>query len=174
MANATNGFPTWVIFLFFGLIYLGYLQSKTRKVSRIRIVVLPFIMVSLSIYGVFSVPSHAVLALFSWAIGVAGAIALNAKVPHGNGVTLHEGQQHFLVPGSWIPLMLMMTVFVAKGTIGYLVGSHTINPENIDFIGISSLVSGLISGTFLARALFIFKAGTAHANQLFNRPTGTI
>ena len=160
MTNATNGFPTWVLFLFFGLVYLGYLQSKTRKVSRTRIVVLPAIMVSLALYGVLTVPAHGVIAFVAWAIGAAAAVAMNSKVPHGNGVTLHEGQQHFVVPGSWI--------------IGYLIGSNSVNPEDVYFIAVSNWISGLISGTFLARALFIFKDGSAHGTTLLKQSGSTI
>jgi hypothetical protein len=53
----------------------------------------------------------------------------------------------------------MMTVFLAKFAIGYLVGSHTVDPNDSGFIMISSCVSGLISGTFLVRAVQIFIAG---------------
>ena len=174
MTNAPNGFPTWVLFLFFGVVYLGYLQSKTRKVSRTRIVVLPAIMVSLALYGVLTVPAHGVIAFVAWAIGAAAAVAMNSKVPHGNGVTLHEGQQHFVVPGSWIPLILMMSIFVVKSIIGYLIGSHSVNPEDVYFIAVSNWISGLISGTFLARALFIFKAGSAHGTTLLKQSGSTI
>ena len=38
--------PLWVFGLFFGLVYLGYLQSRTRQVSRGRLIVLPLAMLA--------------------------------------------------------------------------------------------------------------------------------
>ncbi len=46
--------PLWVFALFFGLVYLGYLQSRTRQVSRGRLIVLPLAMLAWSLYSVWS------------------------------------------------------------------------------------------------------------------------
>ena len=65
--------PLWVFGLFFGLVYLGYLQSRTRQVSRGRLIVLPLAMLAWSLYSVWSTFAAHLTALAAGACdGVAG------------------------------------------------------------------------------------------------------
>jgi hypothetical protein len=171
MTNLLNNIPAWLYILFFGLIYYGYTQSKTRKVSRIRITVLPVILLSLSLYGVLHVANSMIFAILTWLAGIALAFLINSKIRHGQGVILHQDNQHYVVPGSWIPLVLLMSAFIAKFSLGYLSGSHMVDPANSGFILISSGISGLISGTFGARAMQIFKAGATNPSTLVSSTT---
>ncbi|MET3108625.1 hypothetical protein AAKU67_003660 [Oxalobacteraceae bacterium GrIS 2.11] len=166
MTHTFGGIPTWIVGLFFGLLYYGYAQTKTRTVSRTRLTVFPVILVGLSLYGVLHVANSTVPALLAWAAGLRLAFYLNSHIPHGQGVVAQPDRQHFVLPGSWIPMLLIMTVFSAKFVLGYLVGSHMVDSESFNFIVLSSAISGLISGTFLARAVQIFKAGTFTATDL--------
>jgi hypothetical protein len=166
MSHLFSSLPIWIYVLFFGLIYLGYAQTRTRKVSRFRITVLPTIMVALSFYTVVHVPNSTGLAVATWITGIGAAFWLNSVIPHGKGVILHPDSSHYVVPGSSIPLFLMMSVFVAKFTLGYLSGSHIVNAEGTGFILASSALAGLISGTFVARAVQIFNTGNASLRTL--------
>jgi len=166
MSELLTGIPIWVLFLFFGLLYLGYSQTKTREVSRGRITLIPLVMLSLSLYGVLRAPHSIVLAVLAWVIGLRFAFSINTKIQHGAGVIFHENSGRFVVPGSWIPMMLLMMVFFAKFFLGFLTGSHFVNPDSFRFILISSCISGLISGTFANRALQIFQAGANRRNNL--------
>jgi hypothetical protein len=88
MTQVLNNLPTWVIALAFGLIYLGYSQTKTRKVSQRRLTVLPLAMLSLSIYGVLHAPHSTGLAVLTWGAGVGMAALINSALPHGAGVAI--------------------------------------------------------------------------------------
>ena len=46
--------PIWVWPLFAALLYLGYVQSKTRSVSKQRLFALPLALVGLSLYSLFT------------------------------------------------------------------------------------------------------------------------
>jgi len=173
MTHVLNNLPAWIYILFFGLIYYGYTQSKTRNVSRVRITVVPVILLSLSLYGVLHVANSTTFALMTWLAGIALAFLINSKIRHGHGVILHPDNRHYVVPGSWIPLVLLMSVFIAKFSLGYITGSHMVDPANSSFILISSGISGLISGTFGARAVQIFKAGATNpTNHISNTSIG--
>lgn len=162
MAQLLSGIPAWVFLVFFGLMYRGYLQTKTRTVSRTGIIVIPLIMLSLSLHGVMQTSNSLLFAMIAWLVGLGLAFSINAQFQHGSGVVLHEDRQHYIVPGSWVPMMLFMSIFFAKFCFGFLVGGHFVNPDDISFIVISTCISGLISGTFAARALQIFQAGASN------------
>ncbi len=158
MTSFFSNLPTWIYVLLATLLWLGYTQTKTRHISRLRITVLPIIFLGLSLYSVMHVPHALVAALVAWGIGIRLAFRLNDRINYGKGVSMDADREHYVVPGSWLPLMLMMSVFVVRFIQGYLVGSHTIDPDSFYTITVSALVSGTISGTFLARAVQIFKA----------------
>jgi hypothetical protein len=161
MSHLISNLPTWVIAVFFVLLWLGFRQTKTTQISKPRITLIPLVFLGLSLYGVLQVPHALPLALVAWGLGIRCAIVLGRSMDYGRGVVRHAENDSYVVPGSWVPLILMMNVFVIKFIQGYLIGTHTVDPNSIGFIAISSLVSGLISGTFLARTLQIFKTGNA-------------
>lgn len=160
MSQLIHNLPSWVIALFFTLLWLGYTQTKTRHISRFRITLLPLIFLGLSIYGVLNVPHALPLAVIAWGLGIRGAFRFNSQFDYGRGVVMDQDREHFVVPGSWIPLALMLSVFAIRFVQGYLTGAHVVDPNSISYIVISALVSGLISGTFLARAVAIFRSGS--------------
>ena len=65
--------PLWVFGLFFGLVYLGYVQSRTRQVSRSRLTMLPIAMLAWSLYSVWSTFDAHLTALAAWACVWGGA-----------------------------------------------------------------------------------------------------
>jgi hypothetical protein len=164
MTHLFSSLPIWIYILFFSLIYVGYKQTRARKVSRFRITVLPAVMMSLSFYGVLHVAHSTGLAMAVWLLGIGAAFAINSTIGHGRGVVLHPDRSHYVVPGSLIPMMLIMSVFAAKFTLGYLSGSHMVSAGGTGFIVSSSAIAGLISGTFAARAVLIFRSGNASLN----------
>ncbi len=59
----------------------------------------------------------------------------------------------FFIPGSWVPLVVMMTIFFAKYVYAVM---NAFNAEIIStpmFIGALSAVYGLLSGYFSSRAV---------------------
>jgi hypothetical protein len=69
----------------------------------------------------------------------------------------------FQIPGSWIPLVLMMTVFLARFVLGV---TSAVNPALVAsgaFVGTVSSILGLCSGLFAARAIKTLSAQRAAA-----------
>ena len=144
--------------LFFVLLAVGYFQSKDRTVSRGKVSILPVAMIALSFYGVVSAFGFAPFGLVSWLLGIGVAARLGVNFSAPRGVSFSTETELFSVPGSWLPLALMMAIFFTKFIVAVIlarqlpVGSETI------FIGSISLCYGLFSGLFLARALVIRRA----------------
>jgi hypothetical protein len=158
--------PRWVFALFFGLIYLGYLQTKTRDVSAKRLVILPIAMLGLSLSGVNTTFGSGTFALAFWlgavAVGVAFALCLGIAKNVGYSAESHT----FSVPGSWLPLSLMMAIFFTKYAVG---ASVAFNPHLLalpGFIGAACAAYGFWSGLFFGRLVNILNV---HGRQAISR-----
>ena len=103
--------PLWVFGLFFGLVYLGYLQSKTRQVSRGRLIVLPLAMLAWSLYSVWSTFDAHLTALAAWACAWVAVVVIGLAWVPSRRVAYDASTAQFTVPGSWMPLALMMGIF---------------------------------------------------------------
>jgi hypothetical protein len=155
--------PPWVFVLFFVLLAAGYCQSKDRVVSRNNVTILPAAMILLSLYGVLSAFGSTCLAMLFWLAGVAITVFLGVKSAQPRGVQFTAATRSFSVPGSWVPLALMMTIFFIKYAVGVILARKLPIAGEPDFVGSVSLVYGGISGVFLARALVVVRTAKGHS-----------
>lgn len=147
--------PRWVFALFFGLIYQGFRQSKAQAVSAKRLLVLPLAMLGMSFLGVSSTFGSGSLALACWlgALGIGAALALvlvNAK-----SVSYSSATRAFNLPGSWLPLFLMMGIFFTKYIVGAGLSQHPGLLDLPGFVGVASAAYGFWSGVFFGRTMKI-------------------
>ncbi|SDQ96688.1 hypothetical protein SAMN05428982_2671 [Pseudoxanthomonas sp. CF385] len=145
--------PLWVFGLFFGLVYLGYLQSRTRQVSRGRLVVLPLAMLAWSLYSVWSTFDAHLTALAAWACAWVAVVASASVRAPSRRAAYDASTKQFTVPGSWVPLALMMGIFFFKYAVAVV---HATNPGVLGTTTAVVVVAGtygLFSGMFMARAL---------------------
>ena len=150
--------PLWVFGLFFGLIYLGYIQSKPRLVSRPRLAILPVSMLCLSFLGILSSFGTDFIAFSAWISTLAAVIAVGFALPQLHGTSYSLESRLFTVPGSWAPLVLMMCIFFTKYAVAVaraVSGGASLSPSATVA---ACLVCGLCSGLFFVRALRIAKA----------------
>lgn len=166
MQNLTNAIdtiishtPMWVFALLAVLIYLGLSQTKDRQLSLGRILLMPAVM---TIWSVLSLNSilHSPLALMilgvSLLLTVGLAWSLLPKIP----VSYQAGRYH--IKGSWLPLLLILGIFIIKYVVAYTLATQANILENHLFIAITSGTYGLLSGIFILRAVRIL-TGAHHA-----------
>jgi hypothetical protein len=152
--------PIRVWALLGALIALGLTQARDREIGLLLVTILPLAMVAVSASGVLSAFGHFPVALGGWATGLAAALSLarNAVAVRGARWSTETGLLH--VPGSWLPLALIVGLFWIK----YIAGvSMAINPAlalDARFAGPCSLAYGAFSGLFLARALPLLRLAT--------------
>jgi hypothetical protein len=146
--------PLWVWGVLAVLLVLGLAQARNRKVSRQLILLLPATMIPLSLYGVAASFGVDLGALGAWAIGLGAALMLNGLVFLGpRGVRYDAVDGRFEVPGSWVPLMLMLAIFSTRFVFAV---TKALNPSIVGtatFIGSVSVILGFCSGLFLSRAI---------------------
>jgi hypothetical protein len=148
--------PIWVFALFFVLLVFGLMQTRTRTVRIIPALLLPVGMIALSLAGINSSFGLTTIPLAAWGIAIAVATVV--------GYILRDKRIHceatggkFFIPGSWVPLVVIMAIFFAKYVYAVM---HASNAEVIStpmFIGALSAVYGLLSGYFASRAVNLIK-----------------
>ena len=142
--------PPWVFVIFFALLALGLRHARTRRVAPRALVMLALAMAGLSFYGVIAAFGARPAPLLGWTAGMAASLALGARVFGPKGMAQAAGQVE--VPGSWLPLGLMMGIFMAKFVLGMGTAMGWPVVGQAWFAVAASLVFGLFSGGFAARA----------------------
>ena len=109
-------------------------------------------------FGVWSTFGAAPVSLAAWSGGILLAVLLNRILGLPAGVAYSSASRRFTVPGSWLPLALMMAIFFTRYAITVTIAINPLLREAAAFAGAASLAYGLMSGTFFARALHIVRA----------------
>jgi len=143
--------PTWVFVLFFTLVFLGYRQSKTRKVNLRTLLILPIAMTIFSIIGVKSAFNLQIFSIVAWFVGLTISYFVCNQLSSKKAEYLSEDEQ-FEIPGSWLPLILMMAIFWVKYIVAVLLAKELAVTETVSFIVSVSFIYGTFSGIFAARA----------------------
>lgn len=149
--------PTWVYAVFVLLVYFGHRQSRGRTVGRGGLMALPLAMLCLSLYGVVSSFGLVPPPLLAWGLGLLLPVALGVRMLTPKGV-IYASSGSFLVPGSWLPLVLMMAIFCVKYLVGFATARDLPAIHLPWFIASVSLALGLFSGALCARSIGILRS----------------
>ncbi len=156
LLNILHHVPGWAFALLLALVVLGLLQTRPRSVTWRRSLVLPLALLALSFAGVVSAFGARPLALAAWAAGLmAAATALQGRVDPA-AVRFSPATRVFEVPGSWVPLGLMMALFALKFGVGMSLGLHPQLRDGTGFMLAVSTAYGAFSGVFLGRAMALW------------------
>ncbi len=161
--------PFWVLVLFLVLLAFGWSQSRDRTVSRGGIAVLPVAMIALSLYGLISDFGIVVAGLTAWIAGIAIAVLGGVRLGVPRGVVFSPATRSFSVPGSWIPLALMMIIFFMKYAVGVMVARHLAVVREPMFVVALAVCYGFLSGLFLARAIVIARSAATAVSDASRR-----
>jgi hypothetical protein len=163
--------PPWVGALLAALVWLGLSATRDRAVPVARLLLMPVVMGALALWGVVSAfgaggQVSALLAL--WAACCAALLAVGARLPPPAGARWHAAAQRFHLPGSWLPLALILAVFLLKYAIGVQLALAPALARDSGFALAVAALYGLLSGLFAARTLRVLRlrgsaAATARA-----------
>lgn len=150
--------PRWVWILLAGLIVVGISQSFPRRRTIRSATIIPVAMIMLSFYGVVSAFPSQPAAIIAWACGVTAALMLANAMGAWRAISWSEKDRRLLVPGSWVPMVVILGLFVTKFGVG---ATLAMRPEfALDgFFGTAvGFAYGIFSGTFLSRGVAMWKA----------------
>ena len=145
--------PPWVWTLLAALTALGLWQTRTQRLARARLVVLPAVMLALGLnasWASFTV-HPALFAAWLGAFLLATLVGRRWRAPAGTA--WDAAAARLVVPGSWLPLALILVVFCLR--YGISVG-FVLNPGWRDALALLAGVSmlyGAVGGVFAGRAL---------------------
>jgi hypothetical protein len=149
--------PPWVWGLLVALIALGVWQGRPRSVSVSRVVVLPLILLALSLAGVVSTFAADLPALVAWALGVVVAFGIGRQVVGTRGARWDAAASLLHVPGSWLPLVLILLLFSLEYSVGVALALQPGLARNTGFDAAVGAAYGGFSGFFLARAAALWQ-----------------
>lgn len=147
--------PVWVPAIFLLLLALGYRQSLARTVHPAKPVSFALIMFGFSLYGVLTAFGSTAMALAPWSLGYVLVLLGGIRLLRPGGLTLVGTSVR--IPGSWLPLSLILGTFTIKFILGMATGWHSPVLHNAWFIMLMSFTMGALSGSFGARALAIYR-----------------
>jgi hypothetical protein len=144
--------PLWVWALLLALVYLGVNQLLPRVTRQGRVLRLALGMTAFSLVGtVSSFPSSAA-ALAGWLVAALMVAWMTLQIRLPEQTRYLPQRRAFHVPGSWVPLALMLGVFVVKYAAGVLLGMHATLTQGALFAPLLGMVYGAFSGAFVGRA----------------------
>jgi hypothetical protein len=149
-----------VFVLFFFLVFLGYFQSRNRLVAGTRLALLPTAMAFLSLLGIWSSFGADLAAFSAWVIVSMAVITLSLRLAPQKDVNYKSDSRLFSIPGSWVPLILMMCIFFTKYAVAVARAIDPHSGRTLGFMAFICALYGLYSGLFMARTLRI--ARVAH------------
>ena len=145
--------PAWVWALLTALVAVGLAQTRDREMSATRVTVLPLVLVALSLVGVLTAFRRFPIAIGGWAGGLGLALTFGRHLVAARGARWLAGSQTVRVPGSWLPLALIVALFMIKYVAGVSLALHPALRADAGFASACSVAYGLFSGLFLARGL---------------------
>ena len=118
----------------------------------------------LAVYGVVSAFADTPWALAAWATMALLVGAATLRLAPASTAQYNPQARSFSLPGSGVPLALMMGIFTTKYAVGVALSLHpALEHDTLVALGISTLY-GVFSGSFIARALRLWRlALAAHA-----------
>jgi len=145
--------PRWVFGLFAVLLALGLSQLAARRAGLVKVSILPLAMLALSFYGVSAGFASQPWVLLAWlkALSTSALLVMRRPMPAGTGYD--EATRTFTLPGSAMPLVMMMGIFFTKYAVGVAMVMQPGLAQHTTFALAISLLYGALSGAFLGRAV---------------------
>jgi hypothetical protein len=158
--------PVFVWFLLAGLLTLGLMQTRKRRVRRPQVVALPALMLGLGLWslapGFTALPGLAALWLAALALGAAGG----RRTPQQPGTAWLAAEGCFQVPGSWIPMAFIVAIFMLRYAVGAGIALHPEWRSTLSLQAPLAIVFGLLAGLSLGRALGLLSLARAEKSTI--------
>lgn len=149
--------PLWVWGLLALLLLLGFSQVRSRSVGLARITLLPLGLGAFSLYGTVSAFGASPTVLGSWLAATTLLLVIVTQMPLPAGAHYDAVKRRFQRPGSWVPLALIMGIFLTKYAVGVSLVMHPELKANASFSLAIGTLYGVFSGIFAGRSLRLIR-----------------
>jgi hypothetical protein len=151
--------PVWVWGLLGALLALGLWQTRSRQVRRGQVLALPAALLVMGLTTMAPAFAHQPVAAVLWLLALAAGIGLGQRWLQPRTARWLPVVQRLHLPGSWMPLVVILLIFSLRYAAGVAQGLH---PEWRDLPAVQAALAlcfGAWSGLFLGRALGLFALG---------------
>jgi hypothetical protein len=158
-----KGTPTWVWTLLAALTWLGLSQVRDRTAGLARIAAMPIVMIALGIWGMVSAFGHSPMfgyVMLTWMLVAATAFAVIGMREPPAGANYDTASRTFALPGSWVPMLLIVGIFLTKYMVGVDMAMQPGLARDGQYTLIVGALYGLFSGVFAGRALRLLRLAT--------------
>ncbi|MGO4331697.1 DUF6622 family protein [Cupriavidus sp. 2TAF22] len=157
-ANLLQHTPAWVWILLAALVALGRAQAVPRRMTLLRGAAMPGAMAVVSLVGTLGFFPGQPGALAAWSAGAAAALVLCNMAGAWGGIRREDAARRLYVPGSWVPLGLILCMFAMRFGLGAGHAMHAAWLADPRAALAAGFASGAVSGIFLARGLAMWRA----------------
>ncbi|WP_404303202.1 DUF6622 family protein [Alicycliphilus denitrificans] len=161
LLSIVQGTPAWVWGLLAALLWLGLSQMLPRHAGPRRVLLMPLALSAFSAWGLLSAFGAGAggRALAAWLLATAAAtlasLALRAAPPAG--VRFDAQTLRFRLPGSPMPLLLILAIFLTKYLVGVELALQPQLAHDSHFALQVAALYGLYNGLLLARAARLWR-----------------
>lgn len=169
--------PVWVWGLLAALAALGLSQVRDRTVGLRRITSMPLTMTAFSLWGTvaaFGSSPQFVGVLLVWTAAAAVALAAVAAIREPAGIRYDVGTRRFALPGSWVPLALIVGIFLTKYVVGVDLAMQPSLAQDSQYPLIVAAISGAFSGIFMGRAARLWRLASRASAPRHSTTTTTV
>jgi hypothetical protein len=152
-----QGAPIWVWALLALLLFLGIRSLRTRAVPVASLIALPLAFFGLSVSNLLPLDALAPLRIGMWVAALLVGIIPGWFLVRENRISVDRAHRRITVPGSVVPLVLMMAAFVGGFYFGYLFARYPELKSDVTTLALAAIYRGLMSGYFLGQTLRLFK-----------------
>ena len=155
--------PVWVWGLLTALMALGFSQTRQRCLAPWRLLMLPLVLLGLGLWSM--APNFIALPLSAlvWLAALGMGVALLARRPAQAGAAWLPAEQRLLLPGSWMPMWLILGIFTLRYATNVGMALTPVWRSAPELLLPLALVYGGISGLLLGRSLALLKLSRSPA-----------
>jgi hypothetical protein len=161
----------WAILAF--LAVRGLAASTDSETTLGRLFIIPAVMLALSMHGTIVTLGASGAVMGMWFAGAALGTMASWKLAGRGGITAHPERGTVALRGSWLPLMMMLSIFCTKYAVAVALAISPALGQQLIFIATVCALYGVFNGIFfgrLARSVSVYRHAATRAGGMGLRP----
>ena len=157
IAQILSTTPLWVWGLLAALLALGFSQARSRTAGIPRLVLMPLGLGAFSLWGTISAFGASATVLGSWSAATVLLLLVVTQMRMPAGVSYDRNTRQFALPGSWVPMALILGIFVTKYAAGVALTMQPDLKADANFVLAIATIYGIFSGIFAGRTVRLLR-----------------
>jgi hypothetical protein len=172
LSRIIGGAPWWAFPLLALLVVLGLQATRSRTVRWQLLVIAPAVFIAWGIARILTRSAADPLYLVDWSAAAACGIALAMATRNGNGIRVDRSRGLVHLPGSWLPLVRYLLIFLTKYA---LTAATAIVPSHAFAFALADVgVSGVMAGYFSTRLIQLLRTYRLAPNSDLGPAAGAV